>query len=65
LLPLAFHDVLLKAISFFKNLNDYKQFFNNLQQKYSAQTPEVAIQPIIDAESQEIQKRNPKAGKTF
>jgi HEAT repeats len=37
-------------------LNDYKQFFNDLQQKYPAQTPEAALQPIIDAEFQEIQK---------
>jgi hypothetical protein len=46
-------------------LNDYKQFFNNLQQKYPAQMPEVALQPIIDAEFQEIQKTQPQRWQNF
>jgi HEAT repeat protein len=37
-------------------LNDYKQFFKDLQQKYPVQPPEAALQPIINAEFQEIQK---------
>jgi HEAT repeat protein len=46
-------------------LNDYKQFFNNLQQKYPTQPPEAAIQPIIDAEFQEIQETQPQRWQNF
>jgi hypothetical protein len=46
-------------------LNDYKQFFNDLQQKYPAKIPEVALQPIIDAEFQEIQKTQPQRWQDF
>jgi HEAT repeats len=46
-------------------LNDYKQFFNDLQQKYPAQTPQAALQPIIDAEFQEIQKTQPQRWQNF
>jgi HEAT repeat len=46
-------------------LNDYKQFFNDLQQKYPAQTPEAALQPIIDAEFQEIQKTQTQRWQNF
>jgi hypothetical protein len=46
-------------------LNEYKQFFNDLQQKYPAQTPEAALQPIIDAEFQEIQKTHPQRWQNF
>jgi HEAT repeat protein len=46
-------------------LNDYKQFFNDLQQKYSTQPPEAALQPIIDAEFQEIQKTQPQRWQNF
>ena len=46
-------------------LNDYKTFFNDLQQKYSAQTPESALQPIIDAEFQEIQTTQPQRWQNF
>jgi HEAT repeat protein len=46
-------------------LNDYKQFFNNLQQKYPIQTPESNLQPIIDAEFQEIQNTQPQRWQNF
>jgi HEAT repeat len=46
-------------------LNDYKQFFNNLQQKYPVQTPESALQTLIDAEFQEIQKTQPQRWQNF
>jgi hypothetical protein len=46
-------------------LNDYKQFFNELQQKYPTQLPEAALQPIIDAEFQEIQKTQPQRWQNF
>lgn len=46
-------------------LNDYKTFFNELRQKYPAQTPEAALQPIIDAEFQEIQKTQPQRWQNF
>jgi hypothetical protein len=46
-------------------LNDYKQFFNNLQQKYPNQPPEAALQPIIDAEFQELQKTQPQRWQNF
>jgi HEAT repeats len=46
-------------------LNNYKQFFNDLQQKYPAQTPEAALQPIIDAEFQEIKKTQPQRWQNF
>jgi hypothetical protein len=46
-------------------LNDYKTFFNELQQKYSAQTPDAALQPIINAEFQEIQKTQPQRWQNF
>jgi HEAT repeat protein len=46
-------------------LDDYKQFFSNLQQKYPAQTPEAALQPIINAEFQEIQKTQPQRWQNF
>ena len=46
-------------------LNDYKQFFSDLQQKYPAQTPEAALQPIIDAEFQEIKKTQPQRWQNF
>lgn len=45
--------------NFDKLLADYKQFFNDLQQKYPAQTPEAAFAPIIDAEFQELPKTQP------
>jgi hypothetical protein len=50
---------------FDKLLNDYKQFFNDLQQKYPTQIPEAALQPIIDAEIQEIQKTQPQRWQNF
>jgi hypothetical protein len=46
-------------------LNDYKQFLNELQQKYPTQTPEAALQAIIDAEFQEIQKTQPQRWQNF
>jgi hypothetical protein len=46
-------------------LSDYKQFFNDLQKKYPTQTPEIALQPIIDAEFQEIQKTQPQRWQNF
>jgi hypothetical protein len=46
-------------------LNDYKQFFNDLQQKYPAQIPEAALLPIIDAEFQEIKKTQPQRWQNF
>jgi hypothetical protein len=46
-------------------LNDYKQFFNDLRQKYPTQTPEAAIQPIIDAEFQEIKNKEPQRWQNF
>jgi HEAT repeat protein len=46
-------------------LNDYKQFFNDLQQKYPVQPPESALQPIINAEFQEIQKFQPQRWQNF
>lgn len=46
-------------------LNDYKQFFNDLQQKYSTQPSEANLQPIIDAEFQEIQKTQPQRWQNF
>jgi hypothetical protein len=46
-------------------LNDYKQFFNDIQQKYPAQPPESTLQPIIDAELQEIQKTQPQRWQHF
>lgn len=46
-------------------LNDYKQFFNDLQQKYPAQTSESALQPIIDAEFQELPKTQPQRWQNF
>lgn len=46
-------------------LNDYKTFFNDLQQKYPTQIPESALQPIIDAEFQEIQKIQPQRWQNF
>lgn len=46
-------------------LNDYKQFFNDLQQKYPTQPPEAVLQPIIDAEFQEIQKTQPQRWQNF
>ncbi|MGB8699798.1 MAG: HEAT repeat domain-containing protein [Thermosynechococcaceae cyanobacterium] len=45
--------------------NDYKQFFSDLQQKYPAQTPEAALQPILNAEFQEIQKTQPQRWQNF
>jgi hypothetical protein len=50
---------------FDKLLTDYKQFFNNLQQKYPVQTPDVALAPIIDAEFQEIQTTQPQRWQNF
>jgi hypothetical protein len=46
-------------------LNDYKQFFNNLQQKYPNQLPETALQPIIDAEFQELEKTQSQRWQNF
>jgi hypothetical protein len=46
-------------------LNAYKQFLNDLQQKYPAQIPEAALQPIINAEFQEIQKTQPQHWQNF
>jgi HEAT repeats len=46
-------------------LNDYQQFFNALQQKYPTQPPEAALQPIINAEFQEIQKTQPQRWQNF
>jgi hypothetical protein len=46
-------------------LNDYKTFFNELQQKYPPQIPEPALLPIIDAEFQEIQKTQPQRWQNF
>ncbi len=50
---------------FDKLLADYQQFFNSLQQKYPTQTPEAVLQPIIDAEFQEIQKTQPQRWQNF
>jgi thioredoxin-like negative regulator of GroEL len=50
---------------FDKLLTDYQQFFNSIQQKYPAQTPEAALQPIIDAEFQELQKTQPQRWQNF
>jgi hypothetical protein len=46
-------------------LYDYKQFFDNLQQKYPDPIPESALQPIIDVEFQEIQKTQPQRWQNF
>jgi hypothetical protein len=46
-------------------LVDYKQFIDTLQQKYPDQTPETAIQPIIDAEFQAIEKSQPQRWQNF
>jgi HEAT repeats len=46
-------------------LTDYQQFFNDLQQKYPTQPPEAALQPLIDAEFQEIQKTQPQRWQNF
>jgi hypothetical protein len=46
-------------------LNDYKQFFKDLQQKYPVQPPEAALQPIINAEFQEIQTTQPQRWQNF
>jgi HEAT repeats len=51
--------------SFDTLLNDYKTFFNELQQRYPAQTPVSALQPIIDAEFQEIKKTQPQRWQNF
>jgi HEAT repeat protein len=51
--------------SFEALLNDYKTFFNQLQQKYPTQPQEAALQPIIDAEFQEIQKTQPQRWQNF
>jgi hypothetical protein len=51
----AIQNIYAPEQDFNKLLADYQQFFNSLQQKYPAQTPEAALQPIIDAEFQEIQ----------
>lgn len=51
--------------SFDALLNDYKTFFNELQQKYPPQIPEPALLPIIDAEFQEIQKTQPQRWQNF
>jgi hypothetical protein len=51
--------------SFNALLNDYKTFFNDLQQKYPVQTPESALLPIIDAEFQEIQNTQPQRWQNF
>jgi thioredoxin-like negative regulator of GroEL len=50
---------------FNKLLADYQQFFTELQQKYPTQIPEAALQPIIDAEFQEIQKTQPQRWQNF
>jgi hypothetical protein len=50
---------------FNKLLTDYQQFFNSIQQKYPAQTPEAALQTIIDAEFQEIQNTQPQRWQNF
>ena len=50
---------------FNKLLADYQQFFNDLQQKYPTQPSEAALQPIIDAEFQEIQKTQPQRWQSF
>jgi deoxyribodipyrimidine photolyase len=46
-------------------IDDYQQFINHLQQKYPAQTPEAAFQPIIDAECKELQKTQPQRWQNF
>jgi HEAT repeats len=46
-------------------LADYKNFLTEIQQKYPTQTPESAVQPIIDAEFQEIQKTQPQRWQNF
>jgi hypothetical protein len=51
--------------SFDALLNDYKTFFNDLQQKYPPQIPEPALLPIIDAEFQEIKKTQPQRWQNF
>ncbi|HEY9825011.1 MAG TPA: hypothetical protein V6D19_06165 [Stenomitos sp.] len=51
--------------NFDKLLADYQEFFATLQQKYPAQTPKAALQPIIDAEFQELEKTQPQRWKNF
>jgi HEAT repeat protein len=46
-------------------LADYKNFLAEIQQKYPAQTPESAVQPIIDAEFQELQNTQPQRWQNF
>jgi HEAT repeat protein len=46
-------------------LNDYKQLFDNLQQKYPDPITESALQPIIDAEFQELQNTQPQRWQNF
>lgn len=50
---------------FDKLLAEYKQFFKELQQKHPVQTPESDLQPIIDAEFQEIQTTQPQRWQNF
>lgn len=57
------HELLILNIDIL--LNDYKHFFNNLQQKYPAQTPASAIPGIISAEFQELQKTQPQRWQHF
>jgi len=46
-------------------LNDYKHFFDKLQQKYPAQTPESVIPGIINTEFQELEKTQPQRWQNF
>ena len=46
-------------------LADYKQFFNDLQQRYPAQVPDSALPAIIEAEFQEIKKTQPQRWQNF
>jgi hypothetical protein len=46
-------------------LIDYKEFFNDLQQRYSTYPPKADLQPIIEVEFQEIQNTQPQRWQNF
>jgi hypothetical protein len=46
-------------------LADYKQFFNDLQQRYPTQVPDSALPAIIEAEFRDIQTKQPQRWQNF
>jgi thioredoxin-like negative regulator of GroEL len=51
--------------NFDRLLADYKQFFNDLQQRYPAQVPDSALPAIIEAEFRDIQTKQPQRWQNF